>query len=136
MDEGWSQNLVIKIHIYFFRKWLKLQWCVRDRWMEGDKISLHWTITSSLYRSKLCYLQDLTFSVSRPRLLIRRPSVGHSAQWGTICDCKLTISQELAESNSNRYQHILFHNAGNIRLDHMIFFFLFTLVRLWLLSQG
>ena len=37
---------------------------------------------------------------------------------------------------TSRHLHILFHKAYNFRLDHVIFFRLFTQVRLWLTARS
>ena len=64
---------------------MKLLWFVRQTdagWevLRQDKL-LYWPITSSLDHSTLRYLQDpLSSSASWPRLLNRRPGMGHRPQ--------------------------------------------------------
>ena len=66
---------------------------------------------------------------------------GHSSQWGAFTDCKLVLTLAFTVSNwlnCHGHLHILFHNA-HFRLDHVIFFYLFTQVRCisdWRLGQG
>ena len=67
-----------------------------------------------------------TYSASRPGLLSWRP------QRGILSDCKLALIRSFLTPTQITHQHILFHNAYNFQLDHVIFFRLFTKVCLWL----
>ena len=119
--------------VLYSRKGLKLLW--GERQMDGggerqDRL-LYWPVTSSLDHIPLCYLQD--------PLSNQRSDMGHRPQEERSQWLQAGSDSALADSNWLNHRghlHILFHNADNFRLDHVILFRSFTQVRLWLTARS
>ena len=116
----------IYLSFYSFERGWRFSWVWETETDEDRDRLLYWSINSfSLDYTTLCNLQDRTALL----LLLGR---GYSPGGPSVMVSWLSLRPSL----TSKHLRVLFHNVYNFRLDPMIFFRLFTQVRLWLTARS
>ena len=145
LHRGWSnewQHFFIKIcHFKYFLGVNASMVCERrtETGTEYDRLP-YWRITSFLDHSTLSYLQDPNQHFFCFLAGVAQTESSYGPQTPADRSQRFQVGSESALIHSNWFnyrghRHILFHNV-HFQLNHVVFFRLFTHLRLWLTARS